>query len=62
VGGGSVFVTGTVEIFGTATAVGTAVTIRLNPSLATDGKVVWNCITPVSTSWKFVPAECRKTQ
>ncbi len=43
---------------GTPTSVGTAITINLSPSLMTDGKVIWSCTT-ATTSWKFVPAECR---
>ena len=61
VGGGSVASTGTVIIFGTQAGVGTVITVQLNPSLATDGKVIWSCITQDTALYKFTPAECRKS-
>jgi type IV pilus assembly protein PilA len=52
--------TGTITVVGdgSATSVGTAVTIVLAPSVNTNGNVVWAC-TSVSTIHKYVPAECR---
>jgi len=44
---------------GSATSVGTAVTVTLSPSyLPADGKVLWAC-TAAPAVHKFVPAECR---
>jgi type IV pilus assembly protein PilA len=61
VGGGTVTSTGTVTIFGSATGVGTIVTVVLAPTLsAADGKVLWACGTVNAALYKFVPAECRK--
>jgi type IV pilus assembly protein PilA len=58
--GGSVSVDGVVTVAGSSTSIGTAVSIVLTPSLATDGKVSWVCGTNGDTSqFKFVPAECR---
>ena len=61
VGGGSVSLTGSIIIFGTQTGVGTVITVKLNPSIAADGKVIWVCATENTALFKFVPAECRKT-
>ena len=60
--GGSVDDNGIIVIQGNgaSTSVGTAVTITLAPSITTGGVVVWAC-TSVSTIFKYVPAECRKT-
>ena len=60
VGGGSVTSNGTISMFGTATGVGTIITVVLSPSLAADGKVLWSCGTVTNTLYKYVPAECRK--
>ena len=61
VGGGTVTSTGTVTIFGSATGVGTIVTVVLAPTLsAADGKVLWACGTVNAALYKYVPAECRK--
>ena len=60
VGGGTVALTGTVVIFGSATGVGTIVTVSLAPTLAGDGKVLWACATENPALYKYVPAECRK--
>ena len=51
---------GTITVIGdgSATSVGTAVTIVLTPSVNTAGNVVWAC-TSASTVHKYVPAECR---
>jgi type IV pilus assembly protein PilA len=61
VGAGSLVDTnGTITIVGDTTAIGTAVTIVLVPSKATDGKIVWTCGTGgVTTTFKYVPSECR---
>ena len=57
---GSVSNAGVIVVQGSASTVGTAVTITLTPSLAAtgDGKVIWACTSP-ATHHKFVPAECR---
>jgi type IV pilus assembly protein PilA len=58
--GGSVTDAGVISVSGSSTTVGTAVTVTLTPSLASDGKVLWNC-TAASLQHKYVPAECRRT-
>ena len=60
--GGSVTDNGIITVIGSGatTSVGTAVTVVLSPSIATDGKVIWSCGTGASVSiYKYVPAECR---
>jgi type IV pilus assembly protein PilA len=61
VSGGSVEDTGTITVAGNSATVGKDVTVVLVPSLASDGKVIWNCIDPTVATHKYVPAECRKT-
>lgn len=56
--GGSVTDSGLITVVGSATAVGTAVTIILSPTL-TSGRVIWECKTGGSGTFKYVPAECR---
>ena len=59
VAGGSVTNGGIIVIAGSATSVGTAVSIVLTPSLG-GGRVAWVCSTNADTAqWKYVPAECR---
>ena len=58
---GSVTPNGVVSVTGSSTSVGTAVTVTLTPSLQADGKVIWACITGSTSTFKFVPAECRNT-
>ena len=59
VAGGSVSNGGVIVIGGSATSVGTAVTIVLTPSIG-GGRVGWACSTNGDTrQWKYVPAECR---
>jgi type IV pilus assembly protein PilA len=58
VSGGSVTDGGVVTVAGNAATIGTAVTIMLTPSVATDGKLIWQCTT-ASTLFRYVPAECR---
>jgi type IV pilus assembly protein PilA len=55
---GSITNGGVITIAGNSTTVGTAITIVMTPSLATDGKVVWTCSTAPG-SFKYVPGECR---
>ena len=55
--GGSVSDDGVITISGNAATLGTAVTIVMTPSLATDGKVIWTCST--TSAFKYVPGECR---
>ena len=59
--GGDVATTGTITVIGSSTSIGTAVTIVLRPSLLADGKVIWECKTSGTGTFKFVPAECRHT-
>ena len=61
IGGGSVSTTGTITTFGTQPGVGTVITIALNPSRNTDGKIIWACVTPDVALWKYVPSECRRS-
>jgi type IV pilus assembly protein PilA len=57
--GGSITDAGTVTVVGSATSVGTDVTIVMVPSIAGD-RVIWNCTTGgETTTFKFVPPECR---
>ena len=60
--GGSISDGGVIIIAGSATTVGTAVTIQLTPTMNTaDGKIIWTCATlGAATQYKYVPAECRK--
>ena len=58
VSGGSVSDDGVVTISGSSATVGTAITIVLTPSVASDKKVLWTCSTAPG-SFKFVPPECR---
>jgi type IV pilus assembly protein PilA len=56
--GGSVTDGGVITIIGSSATVGTAITIFLTPSLATDKTVIWMCSTAPG-SFKYVPPECR---
>ena len=59
--GGSVTPGGIIVVLGSnaAGSVGTSVTIILSPSLNA-GRVIWSCSTGANTTtWKYVPAECR---
>jgi type IV pilus assembly protein PilA len=53
--------TGTIVAMGVASTVGTAVTIVLRPSMSPGGRVAWQCATSGTTTYKYVPAECRNT-
>ena len=60
VAGGSVTDNGTIIVIGSATTLGTDVTVQLRPSLGAGGRIAWECSTTgPSTAWKYVPAECR---
>ena len=60
VAGGSVTDNGTIIVIGSATTLGTDVTVQLRPSLGAGGRIAWECsTTDTSTAWKYVPAECR---
>jgi type IV pilus assembly protein PilA len=59
VSSGSVSNGGVIVMSGNPTAVGTAVTITLVPSVAGGGTVTWTC-TAASAMFKYVPAECRR--
>ena len=56
--GGNVTDAGVISMSGSATTLGTAVTIVLTPTFASGGKVLWACST-APASFKMVPAECR---
>ena len=56
---GSVTDNGVVQITGSATSVGTAVTINLTPSATASGSLAWACSTGNTATYKYVPAECR---
>jgi len=60
VSSGSVSNSGLVKIggAGTATSVGTIVTIIMTPTL-TNGQVTWSCNAGAATQNKFTPASCR---
>ena len=54
----SVSADGNIEVQGSATTVGTAVTLTLRPSIQADGKVIWACQSAAAIH-KYVPPECR---
>ena len=56
--GGNVTDGGVISISGSATSVGTAITIVLTPSLGGGGKVLWTCSTAPAL-FNVVPSECR---
>ena len=58
---GTVSDTGTITIAGSSTSVGTAVTVLLTPSYLADGKLIWDCKTASTSTFKYMPAECRHT-
>ena len=60
--GGSVASNGVISISGSTapTSVGADVTIVLTPTYVAEGKLIWNCTTTPSASFKYAPAECRK--
>jgi type IV pilus assembly protein PilA len=58
VSGSNVTPDGIITAVGSTTSVGTAVSVILSPSLASDGKVIWTCKSDTA-QFKFVPAECR---
>ncbi|HEX2825881.1 MAG TPA: prepilin-type N-terminal cleavage/methylation domain-containing protein [Burkholderiales bacterium] len=60
ISGGSVTDDGIITLSGSATTVGTSVTLVLTPSISTGGTLIWSC-TAASGIHKYVPAECRKT-
>jgi type IV pilus assembly protein PilA len=55
---GSVTDSGVITVAGDATTLGTAVSVVLTPSYGAGGVLVWGCTT-ATTSFKYVPAECR---
>ena len=59
--GGSVTDAGLISIVGSATSVGTAVTVTLTPSYKADGKLIWDCKADSTATFKYMPAECRHT-
>ena len=60
VAGGSVTDNGTIIVIGSATTLGTDVTVQLRPSMGAGGRIAWECSTQgITSSWKYVAAECR---
>jgi type IV pilus assembly protein PilA len=60
VASGNVTDSGIITIAGSASTIGTAVTIVLTPSVSPQGAVLWTCSTGGNASiHKYVPAECR---
>lgn len=51
--------TGVISIAMTSKA--QSVGLTLTPSAATAGAITWKCATPVATSYKYVPSECRNS-
>jgi type IV pilus assembly protein PilA len=61
IAGGNVSNTGTIQLAGSQSSIGVALTIQLAPSMTTEHKVLWACSTPTGASvYKYVPAECRR--
>jgi type IV pilus assembly protein PilA len=59
VAGGSVSDVGVIMVLGNNVSIGTDVTVVLTPSL-TARRIVWMCSSNgTSTTWKYLPAECR---
>ena len=59
VSGGSVSDAGVIAVYGSVTSIGTDVTVVLTPSLS-GRRIVWNCSNGGNTTtWKYLPAECR---
>ena len=56
--GGSVSNSGLIEIAGSNTSVGTAITIVLAPTMAA-GNVTWSCNGGAATQLRFLPSTCR---
>jgi type IV pilus assembly protein PilA len=54
----SVATNGQISISGNAAGVGTDVTLTLTPTVQSDGKVTWRCISAAAIH-KLVPSECR---
>ena len=60
VSGSNVTANGVITAIGSQASVGTTVTVILTPTIQSDGKVTWGCSTGGNTTtFKFVPAECR---
>lgn len=59
ISGGSVSDDGLIQVLGSNTTVGTAITLILTPSIS-GGRIMWACSTGNSAIYKYVPAECRK--
>jgi type IV pilus assembly protein PilA len=58
---GSVTDGGIIKIFGTtaATSVGKDVSVTLTPSMTAEGKLIWSCSAGDTSTFKYMPAECR---
>lgn len=57
--GGSVSDAGIINIQGSDTSVGTAVSVTLTPTLGAGGVLTWVCTAGGAGQFKYVPAECR---
>ena len=58
ISGGSVSDDGLIQVLGSNSTVGTAITLILTPTIS-GGRIMWACTTGNSAVYKFVPAECR---
>jgi type IV pilus assembly protein PilA len=59
ISGGLVTDAGIINIYGSATSVGTNITLTMTPSLGVGSRIAWACSAGSSNQWKYVPAECR---
>ncbi len=58
VAGGSVTDAGVITVLGSNGTIGTDVTIVMTPSLI-GRAMIWSCGSGTSTTWRYVPPECR---
>ena len=59
VSGGSVTISGTINVYGSSASVGTDITLTMTPSLGVGNRIAWNCNVGNSNQFKYVPSECR---
>jgi len=57
--GGAVTDAGVITITGSSTSVGALVNIVLTPTNTAAGRLTWVCSTGTTSTWRYVPAECR---
>src|ERR1700752_3620598 len=55
IAGGDITDAGIITINGTRATIGTGVTVRLSPSIQTDGKLLWSCSSGNAGQYKYVP-------